>query len=66
MRIRWIAVMVAMVAGCCATAVLWAVIAPKFGWDGWPVAGRAIGAVLPIAILGWLIVAPWKERPAVD
>ncbi len=66
MKIRWIAVMFAMVLGGMGVATLWGILAPIWGYQGWPVSGRAVVAVLPVALLGWLVVAPWKSRPAVD
>ncbi len=66
MRIRWIAVACAIAAGSIVSAAAWGAYAPAFGWGGWPVALRAFAAVLPVALLGWFIVAPWKVRPAVD
>lgn len=66
MTVRWIAVMFAMVAGGLGVATLWAILAPMWGYEGWAVSLRAAIAVLPVTLLGWVIVAPWKSRPAVD
>lgn len=66
LEVRWVAVMFAVVAGGGATAILWGFLAPLCGWEGWPLSTRAALAVLPVSLLGWLIVAPWKLRPAID
>ncbi|MSR44923.1 MAG: hypothetical protein EXS15_06165 [Phycisphaerales bacterium] len=65
-KIRWIAVMFAMAAGCGAVAGVWTIVAPQFDWVGWQVSSHAFVAVLPVSLVGWLIVAPWKARPAID
>ncbi len=66
MKIRWIAVMLAMACGGMGVATLWGIFAPVWGYEGWTVSLRAAAAVLPVALLGWVVVAPWKSRPAVD
>lgn len=66
MAVRWIAVMFAMVAGGMGVATLWGILAPMWGFQGWEVSLRAVIAVLPVALLGWVIVAPWKHRLAID
>lgn len=47
-------------------AAVWMTAAPAVGWSGGPVAMRALLAVAPVGLAGWLVTAPWRPRPIVD
>ena len=61
----WISVTLAVSGACIAVAVLWVFVAPMWGWEGTPIATRAIIAVLPISLLGWFVTIPWVPRPII-
>ncbi len=62
----WIRVAAATSGTALAVALVWIFVAPLWGWAGWPIAVRALIAVVPIGLLGWLLSFPWKPRPIID
>lgn len=47
-------------------ACAWSLLAPLAGWEGWPLGVNAFAGVVPVAMLGWLVTAPWRPRAAID
>ncbi len=66
LKVPWLLVCIGIIAVALVVAVLWSICAPIWGWEGWQMAIRAVVAVLPVALGGWLITAPWRPRFAVD
>ncbi|MSR28400.1 MAG: hypothetical protein EXS03_02345 [Phycisphaerales bacterium] len=62
----WLRVLVVTSLTALATSALWIALAPRWGWEGSPIAVRAIVTVVPVAVLGWLVTAPWKPRTILD
>ena len=66
LKIPWLKIMVGFIAVASLAAILWSICAPLWGWEGWQMAARAVVAVVPVALLGWVITAPWRPRFAID
>lgn len=66
LKIAWLKVMFGTIAVASFVVILWSICAPLWGWEGWQMAVRAVVAVVPVALLGWVITAPWRPRFAID
>jgi len=66
LTIPWLAIPLVMILVSAAFAAIWSLCAPLIGWTGWQMAIRGPIAVLPIALLGWFVLAPWRPRSALD
>ncbi len=66
LKVPWLKIMFGIIAVAFAIAILWSICAPLWGWEGWQMAARAVVAVLPVALVGWVITAPWRPRFAID
>ncbi len=58
----WVLVTLAVSGACMAVATFWVFVPPMWGWEGLPIATRAILAVLPVSLLGWFVTIPWVPR----
>ena len=66
LKIPWLKIMFGIIVVASFVAILWSICAPLWGWEGWQMAARAVVAVVPVALLGWVITAPWRPRFAID
>lgn len=66
LRVRWRLVLLAMIISGCAAGLAWSLLAPLAGWEGWRLGMAAVASVVPVALLGWMVTAPWRPRAAID